>query len=175
MQTVLRSFSGLEHRLEFVREIGGVRYYDDSFGTTPETAIVAVQAFDSPKVVILGGSDKGASFDDLAAILAGGNIRQIILMGNPANANHKSATPTIEATLRAHGIQAITSLVKPGGSTMSETVAAAQHAAKPGDVVLLSTACASFDMFENYKDRGNQFKNTVTALPEGQPEPAPAA
>jgi len=175
MQAVLRSFSGLEHRLEFVREISGVRYYDDSFGTTPETAIVAIQAFDAPKVVIIGGSDKGASFDDLAAVLAGDTIRQVILIGNPANPMHKSATPTIEAAFRAHGVQAITSLVKPGGSTMAEVVAAAQHAAKPGDVVLLSTACASFDMFENYKDRGDQFKNAVAALPEGQPVSAPTA
>lgn len=164
LRSVLTSFTGLEHRLEFVREVGGVRYYDDSFGTTPETAAVAVAAFDEPKVVILGGSDKGANFDILADTVKSSNLRQVILIGNTTHPTYKTATPDIEKALRAKGVNAITSLVKPGGVTMKEIVQAAHDAAKPGDVVLLSTACASFDMFKNYKDRGAKFKQAVLKL-----------
>ncbi|MCA9334378.1 UDP-N-acetylmuramoyl-L-alanine--D-glutamate ligase [Candidatus Saccharibacteria bacterium] len=81
MRSVLTSFSGMEHRLELVRELDGVKYYDDSFGTTPETAIVAMQAFEQPKIVILGGSDKGASYAELAQSVATDNVRCAILIG----------------------------------------------------------------------------------------------
>jgi UDP-N-acetylmuramoylalanine--D-glutamate ligase len=164
MRSVLTTFTGLEHRLELVRELDGVKYYDDSFGTTPETAIVAIQAFEQPVVAILGGSDKGASFDGLAHTIATSNIRQVILIGNTANPAHLSATPEIEAALRAAGVTAITSLAKASGSTITEVVEAARAAAQPGDVVLLSAACASFDMFLNYKDRGEKFAKAVQAL-----------
>ena len=152
MRSVINSFSGLEHRLEFVREINGVRYYDDSFGTTPETAIVAIEAFDEPKVVILGGSDKGASYDDLAKTVAANNVRQALLIGDQA--------AKMREALKNAGFDAYTD----GGTTMTEIIAHARAAAKPGDIVLLSTGCASFGLFKNYKDRGNQFKATVAAL-----------
>ncbi|HEY1835530.1 MAG TPA: UDP-N-acetylmuramoyl-L-alanine--D-glutamate ligase [Candidatus Saccharimonadales bacterium] len=152
IRSALTAFSGLPHRLEFVREVDGIKYYDDSFGTGPETAIVAIEAFEQPKVVILGGSDKGVRFDQLAKTIAGQNVRQVILIGETA--------PKIEAALRQAGVSAITS----GGTTMPEMVAAAKSAAQPGDVVLLSPACASFDLFQNYKDRANQFERAVQAL-----------
>lgn len=152
IRSVLTTFSGLEHRLEFVREVDGVKYYDDSFGTGPETAIVAIEAFEQPKVVILGGSDKGVSFEQLAKTVAAQNVRQAILIGQTA--------PKIEAVLRGVGYTAFTH----GGATMPEMVAAARNAAQPGDVVLLSPACASFGLFPNYKERGNQFKTAVNAL-----------
>jgi UDP-N-acetylmuramoylalanine--D-glutamate ligase len=152
IQKVLKEFKGLEHRLEFVRELNGVKYYDDSFGTTPETATVAVQAFAQPKVLILGGSDKKASFDELAQAVVSGNVRSVISIGEVA--------PQIETALKTVGY---TNIV-PGGTTMAEIVATAQKQAQPGDVVLLSTACASFDLFRNYKDRGQQFQASVTAL-----------
>jgi UDP-N-acetylmuramoylalanine--D-glutamate ligase len=164
IRSVLTTFGGLEHRLEFVRELGGVRYYDDGFATTPETVQVALRAFTEPKVVILGGSDKGAEFDELAKTVAGSNVRQVILIGNPASPNYKVTAPAIEAALRAQNFDKITSLVRPGGPTMTEIVDAAKNAAHSSDVVLLSTASASFDMFENYKDRANQFKQAVLAL-----------
>ncbi len=164
MRSVLTSFSGLEHRLEFVREVDNVKFYDDSFGTTPETAIVAIQALAPPKVLILGGSTKGSDFSGLARAIAGSNIRQIILIGNTARPYHQAAAPEIEAALRAQGVGAITSLVRPGGNTMDEIVRAARAAAEPGDVVLLSPACASFDLFVDYKDRGEQFKKAVAVL-----------
>lgn len=152
IRSVLTTFSGLEHRLEFVREVGGVKYYDDSFGTTPETAIVALQAFTEPKVVILGGSDKGAEFNELAKVVAQNNVRRAVIIGD-------TGPKIIEALGRA----GFTNLAL-GGNTMQEIIATCRHAAQPGDIVLLSTGCASFGLFKDYKDRGNQFKTIVQAL-----------
>lgn len=164
MRSIITSFEGLEHRLEFVRELDGVRYYNDSFGTTPETAMVAIQAFDQPKVLILGGSTKNANFDDLARVVAANQIRHIILVGNTTHPSYSLATPEIEAALRARKITNITSLVRPNGVTMNEIVNNSREQALPGDVILLSTGCASFDTFQNYKDRGEQFKKSVQSL-----------
>ncbi len=161
---VVSTFTGLEHRLEKVREFESVTYYDDSFGTTPETAMVAVEAFKQPKVVIMGGSTKYADFEALAKVVANNNVRRVVLIGNTENPQHICDTPKLEAALRAAGFSTITSLAKPGGATMQEIVATARDAAEQGDVVLLSAACASFDLFRDYKDRGNQFKTAVQAL-----------
>ncbi len=152
IHSVLTSFGGLEHRLELVREFESVSYYDDSFGTTPETAIVALQAFAEPKVAILGGSDKGATYDELARVVAGANVRHAILIGDQAS--------RIQQALEAAGYHTFSQ----GGQTMPEIVSAARATAQHGDVVLLSPACASFGMFTDYKDRGNQFKQAVQAL-----------
>lgn len=152
IRSVLTSFTGLTHRLERVREVKDVTYYDDSFGTTPETAIVAIQAFKQPKVIILGGSDKGASYDELAKAVTIGNVRHVLLIGDQA--------PHIQTALDQIGFTNFSS----GGNNMSEIVNNAQQIAQPGDVVLLSPACASFDMFRDYKDRGDQFKKAVNAL-----------
>ncbi len=152
MHSVLTNFTGLEHRLELVRELNGVKYYDDSFGTTPNTAQVAIEAFTQPKVVILGGSDKGASFNELAQTVKNNNVRAVVVIG-------KMGKPISEA-LQKLGYKNIVE----GGNTMSEIVATAHAQAQLGDVVLLSTACASFDMFKNYQDRGEQFKSAVLAL-----------
>jgi UDP-N-acetylmuramoylalanine--D-glutamate ligase len=148
----LKHFSGLEHRLELVRTVGGVQYYDDSFGTTPETAAVAVQSFKEPKVIILGGSDKGADFAVLAQTIKDNNVRRAIIIGETG--------PRIIEALEATGFTNMSL----GGTTLESAMQLAHQAAQPGDVVLLSTACASFDMFENYKDRGEQFKRLVKAL-----------
>lgn len=152
MKSVITSFGGLEHRLQLVRELDDVKYYDDSFGTTPETAQVAIEAFSEPKVVILGGSDKGASYDELAKAVDNGNVRAVIVIGQTG--------PDIAAALRVHGFNNIIQ----GAQDMAGVVAQAREAARPGDVVLLSTACASFDMFRNYRDRGEQFIQSVQAL-----------
>ena len=100
----------------------------------------------------MGGSDKGVEFDELAEMIAKDTVRHIILIGQMAS--------KIEAALRAQNFTAIS----PGGQTMTAIVAAARQAAQPNNVVLLSTACASFDMFKDYKDRGDQFKQAVQAL-----------
>jgi UDP-N-acetylmuramoylalanine--D-glutamate ligase len=141
----------LEHRLEDVAEINGVRYYDDSFGTAPETAMVAIQAFEEPKVIILGGSDKGADFGELADVVKNGNVRHAVIIGETG--------AKIKAALDAAGFNNYSD----GGTTMAEMLDTCQAHAQPGDVVLLSTACASFDLFHDYKDRGNQFKAAVVA------------
>jgi UDP-N-acetylmuramoylalanine--D-glutamate ligase len=152
IRATLTLFSGLEHRLEFVREVDEVRYYNDSFGTTPETAIVAIEAFSEPKVLILGGSDKGISFDPLMQAVQDNNVRHVIVIGETG--------PRIEAGLRARGYENISV----GGETMPEIVETAHQVAKKGDVVLLSPACASFGHFKDYKDRGYQFKLAVGTL-----------
>ncbi|MGC1177338.1 MAG: UDP-N-acetylmuramoyl-L-alanine--D-glutamate ligase [Candidatus Saccharimonadales bacterium] len=152
IRSVLTTFSGLEHRLELVRELDGTRYYDDSFGTTPETAIVALQAFAEPKVIILGGSDKGADYTELARTVAKSNVREALLIGEQAE-RIKEALMQVSFTN-----------TMPGGTTMTEIVTTAREQAQSGDVILLSPACASFDMFKNYKDRGEQFKIAVQAL-----------
>lgn len=152
IRSVLTTFTGLEHRLEFVRELQGVKYYDDSFGTTPETATVAIEAFEQPKVVILGGSDKGSDYSSLVETVKNGNVRTVVAIGQMG--------VKIADLLQKSGF---TNVVD-GGKTMPEIVNAAREAAQPGDVVLLSTACASFDLFKNYKDRGEQFSSAVAAL-----------
>lgn len=151
--TVLKTLDGLPNRLELVAEIDGVKYYDDSLGTTPETAIAALQAFDEPKVMILGGSNKGATFDELAKDIAASTMRAVVMIEGD------TATQIREA-LQSAGYANIVS----GGTTMTEIVQAAHDHAQSGDVVLLSTACASFGLFKNYKDRGDQFKAAVQAL-----------
>jgi UDP-N-acetylmuramoylalanine--D-glutamate ligase len=152
IRSAVKSFSGLEHRLEFVRELDGIRYYDDSFGTTPETAIVALAAFDNPKVVVLGGSDKGASYNELAKAVANSNVRKAVLIGEQAE--------IIKEALSQAGF---TNIIE-NCQNMIEIVDAARATAQTGDVVLLSTGCASFGMFDNYKDRGEQFKQAVLSL-----------
>lgn len=152
IKSVISNFSGLEHRLEFVRDVGEVKYYDDSFGTTPATAIVAMKALPQPKIMILGGSDKGAVFEELAEEVTKNNVKHAILIGKTAD--------KISKALRDKAFTNITY----GLSTMPEIIATAHKLAQPGDVVLLSTASASFGLFKDYKDRGNQFKNAVSKL-----------
>ena len=152
LKKVITSFSGLPHRLEYVATIDDVAFYDDSFGTTPETAIVAMQAFNQPKVMILGGSDKGASFSELAQAVVDNSVRHAVVVG--------ATGPRIERELRALGFSAITT----GPTTMPDMIDAARRHAHPGDVVLLSAGCASFGLFENYKQRGELFTTTVKSL-----------
>lgn len=152
IRNVLVSFTGLPHRLEFVRELDGVEYFDDSFGTAPETAIVAMEAFNRPKVMILGGGDKGVPFDGLAEAVAKNNVRKVIAIGDTG--------PAIVKALHQHGYTEVID----GGTTMQEIVDAARVAAHKGDAILLSPGCSSFGLFKDYKDRGNQFKEVVGAL-----------
>jgi UDP-N-acetylmuramoylalanine--D-glutamate ligase len=149
---VLNSFSGLEHRLEFVGEIDDVRYFDDSFGTTPDTAIVALRAFVEPKVLILGGHDKGLPVDDLVDEIIRQRVRKVIAIGDTGE--------KIAEVLASKGYKDVVI----GLSTMPEIVAAARKSAEAGDVVLLSTGTSSFGLFRDYKDRGEQFKAAVEQL-----------
>ena len=148
----LSTYSGLQHRLELVRELNGVKYYDDSFGTEPATAIVALEALPEEKVLILGGSDKGATYEELARAVVTGNVHTVVTIGQTG--------PAIAESLRKVGFTNIYE----GGPTMKSIVNTARQHAKQGDTVLLSTACASFGMFKDYIDRGEQFKKEVLAL-----------
>jgi UDP-N-acetylmuramoylalanine--D-glutamate ligase len=153
IQKVVYEFSGMEHRLEFVRELNGVKYYNDSFATTPESTIAAVRSFKEPKVIILGGHDKGIPFYDVVSEIVKSNIRKVVIIG-------ETGEKLIELLVRG-GFEDKIAL---GGNTITEIVKVAKDAAEPGDVVLLSTACASFGLFKDYKDRGNQFKSAVNLL-----------
>ena len=154
-KTVL-SFKGLPHRLEFVAEIDGVKYYDDSASTTPETAIAALKSFKSPKTIILGGSSKQADFSRLGEEMTKNNVRVVILIGDEAE--------RIKQAIKAKGN--FSGEILEGLVAMREIVQKAQTLSKPGDTVLLSPACASFGMFKNYVDRGDQFKEVVKSLAE---------
>lgn len=153
LKAAIIAIDNLPHRLELVRELNGVKYYNDSYGTTPETAIAAVESFSQPEILILGGRDKGVPFDELAKTIANRqNVKKVIVIGETAS--------EISELLRAQGFDKIIE----GGKTIEEIVAQAQQLAEPGDIVILSPACTSFDMFKNYEERGNKFKTAVQAL-----------
>lgn len=154
MSEVLKRFRGLEHRLEFVADVAGVSYYDDSFSTTPETAIAAIQAFSQPKVLILGGSTKASDFSDLAQTIAASQaVRGIIGIGAEWERIKAALTPLNKELTIVEGLKDMPAIVK-----------VASELAQPGDVVLLSPACASFGLFPNYKVRGDLFKAEVRKL-----------
>lgn len=147
----LRNFSGLPHRLEFVCEKRGVRYYNDSKCTTPAGAVVALKTFASRKAILLsGGYDKGVDFDELAAVIAT-HAKAVIAFG-----------ATREAILQA--VERLRTSPIPfaqGVETLSVAVSAARSIAEKGDVILLSPACASYDQFTNYEQRGQSFVEMV--------------
>ena len=150
----LESFTGLPHRLKFVAEKNGVKYYDDSISTTPGSAIAALKAFTEPKILILGGSDKGADYAELVQEIARQNMRAVIVNG-------ANASEIIEVL---HKNKVSCQVVQLEMATMPTVVEAAANQAQPGDVVILSPAAASFDMFKSYNDRGEQFVAVVENL-----------
>lgn len=147
------SFSGLEHRLELVRKLKRVSFYNDSFSTTPETAIAAIQAFRKPIVLIAGGSEKGSDYCQLGKEIRKSSVKTIILIGQTA--------AQIKKVVQKAGFHGKI-IYKPVG--IKKIVKVAFEESEPGDIILLSPACASFDMFKNYKDRGEQFKKYAKAL-----------
>lgn len=149
----IREFKGLPYRLQDVGTVNGVRYVNDSIGTTPESTIAAVQAFAEPKVLILGGSDKGAGFTEMAKAITGANVTKVIMIGQTAD--------QITSELQLAGYP--DGQIKRAAS-LQQAVQLCAQLAEAGEVVLLSPACASFDMFESYKDRGDQFNAAVMAL-----------
>jgi len=151
----LGAFAGLPHRLKFVREVGGVKYYDDSISTTPGSAIAAMRAFGEPKVLILGGSSKGADFDELAKVVREAGVRKVVLVGPEGE--------RLERALLGAGYGDVVRVAEMPYE-MKDVVKITTDAAKSGDVVILSPACASFDNFENYAQRGDEFIAAVEAL-----------
>lgn len=150
MADTLRNFQGVEHRLEYIAEIDGVKYFNDSKATNPESAIVALQAFAEPVILVAGGYDKGT---DLHAFMTEikNHVRELILLGQAAD--------RFAAAAKEHEITAVHR-----AETFPEAVAMAEKLAKSGESVLLSPACASYDMFSNYEERGRVFKQLVLAL-----------
>lgn len=149
----LRDFHGLPHRLHFVREVNEVKYYDDSIATTPLSAIAALKSFEQSKVLILGGSYKGADYSELAEMLTHEEDTRAILIGDEA--------PRLMEAFRQSGFDRFEVVLDP---TMEKVVRHAADVAQPGSVVLLSPAAASFGLFKNYADRGEQFVAAVNAL-----------
>lgn len=146
----VKEFSGLPHRLEMAGEIKGVKYVNDSYATNPDPTIAAINAFPGEKVLILGGSSKGADFTNLAEKISSSNIKSTILI--------EPEGEKIKAALNAAGYSG---KIIEGSKNIGEIVENARKEASSGDIVLFSPACASFGMFENYKDRGEKFKKTV--------------
>ena len=158
---VLKTFKGLQHRLQLVREFEGVKYYDDSFSTTPETAIAAIQSFTQPEVLILGGSSKNSDFIQLGKVIRRAkNIKAIIGVG----VEWERIKAQIESGNWGAGDNRPEMLFVEGAKNMHQIVQAACKIAQSGEVVLLSPACASFDMFRNYKERGEEFVQEVNSL-----------
>ena len=146
----LRTFPGVPHRLELVEELGGVRFVNDSKATNTAAARRAIASYDEPLHVILGGSRKGERFDELATALSRRGSARAYLIGETA--------AELAAALGAAGIPFGTS------GTLEAAVRAAAAAAEPGEIVLLSPACASYDQFANFEDRGDAFRRLVEEL-----------
>lgn len=149
IRQVLREFPGLEHALEIVRERRGVRFVNDSKGTNVDATLKALESVEQPIWLIAGGRDKGGDFSRLAPAVRR-RVKRLILIGE--------AAPLIAKAMQ--GYQAIDR-----ADTLREAVELAAAGASAGEVVLLSPACASFDMFADYQDRGRQFKALVHELP----------
>jgi UDP-N-acetylmuramoylalanine--D-glutamate ligase len=145
---VLREFPGLEHRLEFVREKSGVAYINDSKGTNVGAVVKSVEGFAQPVILIAGGLDKGSDFSPLYDLFKQ-KVKLLVLIGKAADKMAKALGTATETVFAA---------------TLQEAVRLASAKAASGDVVLLSPACASFDMFRDFEDRGRQFKDAVKAL-----------
>ena len=154
----LRAFGGLPHRLESVTEVGGVLYVNDSQGTTPYATIPALTAHGRPAVVILGGVSKGADFSELALAVVR-DARGAVLIGQAAD-ELAAALDRAGAAAKALPVQRAASL--------PEAVRMARALARPGDVVLLSPAAASFDMFSSYEERGEVFRKAARELTAAQ-------
>lgn len=165
IRAAVMSFPGVEHRLEFVREIGGVAWYNDSKATNVDATLKAIAAFDGGLWVILGGKDKNSDYAPLAAALRERGLG-VLLVG--------SAAKKIEAQLFQAGLSSVDGrkwvsrgdgkLIILTCGTLRVAVANAHSLAKSGETVLLAPACASFDQFENFEHRGREFKRLVQAL-----------
>ncbi|ADL07712.1 UDP-N-acetylmuramoyl-L-alanine--D-glutamate ligase [Thermosediminibacter oceani] len=146
----LKDFHGVEHRLEYVDTIDGVKFINDSKGTNPDAAQKALEAVDGPIILIAGGYDKKVDFRPFVRSFFG-KVKKVVLIGATAD--------QIERTAREEGFFEVEK-----AASMREAVEIAKRSAEPGDTVLLSPACASWDMFSNFEERGRVFKEAVRSL-----------
>lgn len=151
---VAKTFRGVAHRIEPVRELDGVMYYNDSIASSPSRTTAGLCAFDQKVILIAGGYDKKIPFDDFGFVVKD-HVKALILMGNTADKIEK-------AVLAAFGSEAPMPIFRV--DSMEEAVSAAKGAAHEGDVIMLSPACASFDKYKNFEERGNHFKRIVEGL-----------
>ncbi len=150
MATVLANFRGVEHRIEWVRTVDGVDYYNDSKATNPESTIKAIEAFEEKLLLIAGGYDKHTDLTPMMKLLAQRNAR-LLLIGAAADRFADAAAQNGVASIRR-------------AADMAAAVALAKELAERGQVVLLSPACASYDMYSGYEERGRHYKSLVEAL-----------
>jgi len=150
IKKAIAAFSGLEHRLEFVVQKNNITYYDNSFATTPESTIMDLHSFKEPIILLVGGADKGANFKPLAKAIKKRVKFTILLQGTGTK---RIRNELIKIKYGAKNMALV--------SSMAEAINQAKKLAQPNDIVLLSTACASFGLFKNYKERGNLFKYYV--------------
>jgi UDP-N-acetylmuramoylalanine--D-glutamate ligase len=148
IQRVIDSFTGLPHRLEFVRRKGGVEFYNDSKATNVHSVLRALEAFDEPIILIAGGKDKGVDFAPLIEPVQK-KVKNLILVGEAK-----------ERLNRTIGDFSETFII----GTFEEAVLLAYQKSRSGDVILLSPGCSSYDMFENFEERGNYFKDLIQKL-----------
>jgi UDP-N-acetylmuramoylalanine--D-glutamate ligase len=155
MRSVITNFHGLPFRLEFRREVGGLRFYDDSFASAPPAAIAAVEAIPEKKVMIIGGFDRGLDLTELVEELKkrSDSIRNVLIIGASAQ--------RLAETLKKHGF---TNFTVSESKDMPGIVRKACELSQPGDAVVLSPGFPSFDMFKNFEVRGQQFNSAVEAL-----------
>lgn len=152
---IAREFGGVEHRIELVRELDGVKYYNNSIASSPTRVIACLNTFAQKQIMIMGGSDKGISFEPMADLVCE-KVKLLILMGQTKE--------KIKAAVMASPKFADSGLEIIIVNDMAEAVNTAHSHAKSGDIVSLSPACASFDMYRMFEDRGNHFKSLVNAL-----------
>ncbi len=158
IKKTLPEFKSLAHRLELIAKINGVSWYNDSIATTPQSAIAALEAFEQPKIIIAGGYDKNLPFDELGQKIAA-NAKAAVLLGQTATKialaikEHKNISAQEHKGTKVEIVKSLT-----------EAVQSANRLTESGDVVLLSPACASYDMFENFQQRGNEFTKLVREL-----------
>jgi UDP-N-acetylmuramoylalanine--D-glutamate ligase len=152
---VAREFSGVEHRIEFVREVDGVKWYNDSIATSPTRVLAGLNSFEQKLIVIAGGYDKKISFKPMSGTV-NEKVKTLILLGVTADKIEKAITESDNYNSEKIKIYRVNS--------MEEAVQKAKEIAKPGDIVSLSPACASFDMYPNFEARGLHFKKLVNSL-----------
>ncbi|HYM20078.1 MAG TPA: UDP-N-acetylmuramoyl-L-alanine--D-glutamate ligase [Candidatus Kapabacteria bacterium] len=152
IRTTLASFKGVEHRIEFVRELDGVKYYNDSKATNVDSMKYALQSFKEPIILIAGGKDKGNDYKPVKDLVKE-HVKALVTVGDGAAKLEKFFKDIVPIHSADH--------------SMPDAVALARKAASNGDIVLLSPACASFDMFDNYEHRGRVFKEIVMSLRGG--------
>lgn len=161
LSDVIRNFKGVEHRLEFVSEVDDVKYYNDSIATNPNSTIGAIKSISGNLHLILGGYDKQLPFDELAEKITKTHyhrIKSIILLGTTAGKIEDALLKSDSCKHLQNGIIILKA------NNLPEAVLLARKIAKPGETVLFSPACASFDMFRNFAERGDVFKKTVMQL-----------